>query len=269
LLRTIGLVHEKKGDDRIALDYFRKAIDYDRNQKGEYLLSMDYIALANYFLKKNYYDSSLYYANLASILAHHSSVLKNIMEASELLTKGYQAKHQIDSAFKYQGILQMAKDSLFSQEKVRHIQFLSYKEDQRQKQIAEEKAQAKEERRKNLQLIGISVFIISFILFVIILGRRRVKPRTIEFFGVISLLMLFEFINLFIHPFIEVWTHHSQVEMLLILVAVAAILVPLHHRMEKWVKHSLAKKKLLKESAKEKVDELPSAPRFAELDSPI
>lgn len=269
MLKNIGVVYEKKGDDTMALSYFRMAINHDKNQKREYLLSMDYIALAKYFFKNNYYDSCLYYANEASILALHSSVIKNIMDASELLTKAYQAKNQIDSAFKYQGIRLMAKDSLFSQEKVRHIQLLSYKEDQRQKQVADEKELALEERKKNLQLIGISVFILSFLLFVLLLSRKHIRPRTVEFFGVTALLMLFEFISLFIHPYIEVLTHHSQVEMLMILVGIAAVLVPMHHRMEKWVKQSLARKKLQQHELQSKEVEIAAVPLFVERKAPI
>jgi len=269
MLKNLGVVHEKRGEDGIALEYYRSAVQHDLTQKGEYLLSLDYIALAKYFYKKNQLDSCIYYANEASMLAIHSSVIKNIMEASDLLTKAYQAKGKIDSAFKYQGIGVMAKDSLFSQEKTRHVQFLSYKEEQRQKQIAEDKELAKEVRKKNLQLFGISIFLISFILFLILLSRRRIKPRTIQFFGVFALLMVFEFINLFIHPFIEELTHHSQVEMLLILVAIAAILVPMHHRLEKWVKNSLAKKKMLIRDPGLTEDEMGTAPILVESKQPL
>jgi len=91
-------------------------------------------------------------------------------------------------------------------------------------------------------LIGITAFIITFILFFLLIIRRKTKPRTIEFFGVVSLLLVFEFIALFIHPFIEEWTHHSPVFMLLILVGLASVLVPLHHKMEKIVKVKMAHK---------------------------
>jgi hypothetical protein len=61
-------------------------------------------------------------------------------------------------------------------------------------------------------------------------------------FGLIVLLLLFEFVSLYIHPFIEKWTHHTPVFMMIILVSIAALLVPLHHKMEKWVKEKLAHK---------------------------
>jgi hypothetical protein len=53
-----------------------------------------------------------------------------------------------------------------------------------------------------------------------------------------SILTLTPYI-LFIHPYLEEWLHHSPALMLLILVAIAAHLIPLHHRIEHWVLHTL------------------------------
>jgi hypothetical protein len=64
----------------------------------------------------------------------------------------------------------------------------------------------------------------------------------ITFFGVIALLIVFEFLNLFLHPFLEKITNHSPVLMLLALVCIAALLVPFHHRLEKWAINKLVEK---------------------------
>ena len=108
--------------------------------------------------------------------------------------------------------------------------------------IAEQKRKDAEARKRNLELAGIAIFIPSFFFIVLILGKRKVKSRTVDFLGVLSLLFLFEFIVLLIHPYIGSWTHESQIGMLLILVAIAVILVPLHHRLEKWMKEKLTTK---------------------------
>src|SRR6187397_462415 len=101
-----------------------------------------------------------------------------------------------------------ANDSLTNQEKQKQVQLLTFNEQLRQ----------------------------------MLLGRKKVKSRTVEFLGVLALLFLFEFIVLFAHPYIGHWTDESPVWMLLILVAVAAILIPLHHRSESWIKKKLASK---------------------------
>ncbi|MBK8494438.1 MAG: hypothetical protein IPL50_04990 [Chitinophagaceae bacterium] len=57
-----------------------------------------------------------------------------------------------------------------------------------------------------------------------------------------ALLIVFEFLNLLLHPFLERVTHHLPVLMLLALVAIAALLAPLHHKVEKWATAKLVEK---------------------------
>ena len=75
------------------------------------------------------------------------------------------------------------------------------------------------------------------------LSRRHItNTKLIQFLGVVALLLVFEFLNLLLHPFLERITHHSPVLMLLALVCIAALLVPLHHKLEKWATHKLVEK---------------------------
>ncbi len=66
--------------------------------------------------------------------------------------------------------------------------------------------------------------------------------RLITFFAVLGLLIVFEFINLLIHPWLAEFTNDSPVLMLLTLVIIAALLIPLHHKMEHIIKEKLVKK---------------------------
>jgi hypothetical protein len=59
---------------------------------------------------------------------------------------------------------------------------------------------------------------------------------------VLGLLVVFEFINLLIHPWLASFTHESPVLMLLVLVLIASLLIPLHHRLEKWIKEKMIEK---------------------------
>jgi CDP-diglyceride synthetase len=69
-----------------------------------------------------------------------------------------------------------------------------------------------------------------------LLSRTQKNATLISFLGMLSILMIFEFIAMLSHPYIEEWTHHNPILMLMILVAIASILVPLHHRLEHWIK---------------------------------
>jgi hypothetical protein len=87
--------------------------------------------------------------------------------------------------------------------------------------------------------------IIAFGMFIILLGRKKTKSRFVEFMALLALLIVFEFVMLFIHPYIAAFTHHSPVFMLLIQVGVASVLVPAHHYLVKIVKRKLAHKIIL------------------------
>jgi hypothetical protein len=69
-----------------------------------------------------------------------------------------------------------------------------------------------------------------------------INEKWVRFLGVLALLLVFEFINLVIHPWLERITHHSPALMLLILVGIASLLIPLHHRIEKWIDHKMVSK---------------------------
>ncbi|HVX27394.1 MAG TPA: hypothetical protein VHB70_13680 [Parafilimonas sp.] len=74
----------------------------------------------------------------------------------------------------------------------------------------------------------------------------------------LGLLIVFEFINLVIHPYISEATHDSPIFMLIVLVAIAALLIPLHHRLEKWIKEKMVEKnkKIRLEAAKKTIEKL-------------
>ena len=116
------------------------------------------------------------------------------------------------------------------------------------------RAKEKEERVYDLQLISIALFITLFIATVIVLRHSKISPRWVEFLGILALLLLFEFIILLLHPFIMSITGHQPIFTLLVLVCIAAILIPSHHRAEKWVKRKLSSDKLALPE-KESVDE--------------
>ncbi len=59
--------------------------------------------------------------------------------------------------------------------------------------------------------------------------------RYVRFMGIISLLILFEFLTLLLHPVVADFTHHNPVYELLIFVCIASLLIPAHHSLEHWM----------------------------------
>ena len=120
---------------------------------------------------------------------------------------------------------------------------MTFENEVRQQELTQEKVKLEEQRKQNIQYALIALGIITFIILFLLLSRSFItNTKLITFFGVVALLMVFEFLNLLLHPFLERITHHSPVLMLLALVCIAALLVPLHHKLEKWATNKLVEK---------------------------
>lgn len=165
-----------------------------------------------------------------------------MLHAAMLLSNLYKSSASFDSAFQYQELSMNIKDCLFNIEKIKQVQNLSYNEQLRQQEIIEQKIQEQRDRRNSLQLIAIAVFIATFLLIVLLLGQKS-RPRVSEFLAVLALLLLFEFFNFLIHPYIGKLTRYTPVFYLLASVLLASILAPIHHHAT-----LLIKRKLLKQS---------------------
>ncbi|MEO5649614.1 MAG: hypothetical protein ABIR03_06780 [Ginsengibacter sp.] len=199
--------------------------------------------MAGLFQKNGNKDSCLFYARFSMVTAQDGGFTNRILNASNFLSDYYRSMGNVDSAYFYLSVTVAAKDSLFNQEKSRQIQNLSFTEMLRQQEKAAEATAAKEEWRTNVQYAIIVIGILGFTILFLLLSRSIiVNEKWIEFLGILGLLLVFEFINLFIHPYISAVTHHSPLGILLISVVIAAVLVPVHHSAENWITHRLIKK---------------------------
>lgn len=136
---------------------------------------------------------------------------------------------------------------------------MTFEEDLRQQEVAAEKIKEAQQRKQNIQYALLALGIITFIITFLLLSRKHItNTKLIQFLGVVALLLVFEFLNLLLHPFLERITHHSPVLMLLALVCIAALLVPLHHKLEKWATHKLVEKNkaIRLAAAKKTIEEL-------------
>jgi len=244
---NLGLIHSKMKQYDIATGYLRLAIPkFKIDNNPLYLLISTYDALSEVYDSTNQADSAFYYARLTYDQAKEMDYIWGVLSSSQRLASLFKTSKQLDSSIVYYQIAMAAKDSSTNQEKQKRIQTLTFTEELRQIEIDKQEKEEAATRKRNLEMAAIAIFIPLFLLAVLLLGRRKVKSRTIEFLGILGLLFLFEFIVLFTHPYIGHWTHESPVWMLLILVAVAAILIPLHHRSETWIKKKLASKAEMK-----------------------
>jgi hypothetical protein len=245
-LGTLAENYIAKGDYDLSIPFLRKAMLYI-NTGGKnfvmYSTCFVYNDFAQAYLGMQVYDSSIYYAHRSLSFSIPISNIPQQLRTYEYLYKCFDETGRQDSSNKYFRLAAIAKDSLFNLEKVKAIEAASFSALLRQQELDAEKKVAEEQRRQDLQFVLIAIGIVAFIILFLLLGQSViVNERFISFLAILGLLIVFEFINLLIHPLLEKKTNHSPVLMLVALVIVASLLIPLHHRMEKWIKEKMTEK---------------------------
>jgi tetratricopeptide (TPR) repeat protein len=242
MLWNLGSVHSKMNNALLAVSYFKMSIQISEDAKRYRQLNFAYTGLAVHFQRMNQQDSCILYLKKALVSVQNTPFFFMSVTPAKMLADIYEQSN-CDSTLKYAGIYKVANDSVFSNKINQEIQVMTFDEQLRQQELVTGKIKAEEQRQQNIQFALIALGIIVFIILFLLFSRSIVANQTlISFFGVLGLLIVFEFINLLIHPWLASFTHESPVLMLLVLVLIASLLIPLHHRLEKWIKEKMTEK---------------------------
>jgi tetratricopeptide (TPR) repeat protein len=239
-LNNLGNIHSKMHQGNIAMGYYHQSLSLLQGTVDHEAICETTLGMAKLFADAGQADSALYYSYLSLSSAYASGFTKRILNASSFLANYFKGLNLVDSAYHYQGITMAAKDSLFSQEKVRKVQNLNFLEQIRQQEIAEANRQAQEKRKENIQMLGVGTFIPFFFGILILFSKWTQKRKIIRFLGLVGVLLLFEFIAYLLDPLIVYISQSIPVLNLLFLVILASLLVPLDNWMEDWVNEKLA-----------------------------
>lgn len=223
----------------LALRYYRQALPFCRRLGHTEYLCGAYQNMAELFGQQRRPDSLVRYARLALVTAQRNDLSAPLLAASGALATHFTSRHQSDSVVHYLQLGAVARDSLYNQEKLESVQRLLFAENIRQQERQAAQEQAEEARRYNLQLLALAILILSVSALVLLFSRRLAQTRVAGVIGLVTLLMVFEFAALFIGPTVERLTNNRPVYTLLAMVALAAGLAPLHHRLEAWMKQRL------------------------------
>jgi tetratricopeptide (TPR) repeat protein len=239
----LGEVYEQSGDNKSAEIHYKKSNDRADSMQYSYVKFIIKPAYINFLLKSNNISGALKQAHQ---LIETGTLLNNYdfkQAAAGLLRSAYENLRQTDSAYYYARLESAFRDSVFSKDKLNKIQSLVFSEQVRTTEEAAKKLHDEELRQQNIQYTLIAFGIISFIILLLLLSRSAItNAKVISFLGIGALLIVFEFLNLLLHPFLEKITNHSPLLMLFALVCIAALLVPLHHKLEKWATDKLIEK---------------------------
>ena len=235
----LGEVQQAEGNYALAQEYFRMSLNNSKKDGRYFRIAAAHQQLAYLFDKLNNKDSCLRHASDAFRISQKENLTATLFSSSLLLSKLMEGLDDSKSLL-FHKLALAAKDSLFSQEKNHQVEALRFNELQRQREIDAVNVKLAEERKNNLQYAGIGFSVVLLVIVFLLLSHSILAtPRLIKFFGILALLIVFEFVNLLIGPFVDTISDHSPVLMLLIMVVVAALLIPLHNQIEHWITNKL------------------------------
>jgi len=167
----MGDIYQALGDQPMSLQYYYAGMEASREQNNRSSLSRIYLRLTKYHLAHGNKDSSLYYSlkNLQTIKSLGSVVglETNMGIGYENMYLSYQLDHQFDSAFKYQGLALVMKDSL-NQTRIKNLiefQNLTYSEQIRLREVEKDKIAFQNKVRTYFLVTGIGVLLLLAIIF--------------------------------------------------------------------------------------------------------
>lgn len=236
----LGHSYRKLGSYQQSLNFYRDGLVHIQAATDNETFCEATLGLAKLYrlMRKN--DSASYYANQSLAVSKNDGFLPQELEAAEFLTDLFKERKNLDSAFAFINYVQNLNDSVNSKTRIREMQMLSSDEHFRQRQLEEDKRAAQKKRLEQLQLLLIALFIPLLFLLTLLMSRVRIHTKAIRLLGILSLLFLFEYLTLLLHPTVARLTNHSPLLEILIFVVIAAILIPTHHRLEKWMIHKLS-----------------------------
>lgn len=236
-----GLGHSylKKGNYPEAQFNYQTAIKLLKEAQDDDVLCEAALGMAKLYETLNKNDSASQYANLTLSVAKTDGFLSWEYDATNFLTAHFKKINRVDSAFFFAEYSHQLNDSLNSKAKIRQFQSLTVEEQFRQRELQEEKAIAAKKRYQQLQLLLIGIFIPGLFLITLLLSRGQIHIRVIRALGILSLLFFFEYLTLLLHPKVAELTDHTPILEILIFVIMAAVLIPMHHRVEHWLIHRL------------------------------
>lgn len=164
----LGLIHSERKEFQEALASYRLGLLYAK----ENTLYLDIVNGSNWiaaaFRQLNETDSAIYYSKQAIEIGKAHALNPGVMKASALLTELY-LKINTDSAFRYQRMMLAIKDSLFSQQKIRQLENISFNEKMQQEEIRQNKI----EYQNKIKIYGLTSIIIFFFILAFILYRNN------------------------------------------------------------------------------------------------
>jgi len=219
LLEKAGPMFENSGNDYNKVGFLAQLASY-YNKSGNYKMAIEKYLLVKEFSERNGW-------------------LENVEKASKYLDTLYRKTGNLQESGKYNALYYQYKDSIKTLKRENEMRKEEADDEQQRLLKSQKEAEELKKRRNNIQYLAIVIGIISLFLSLVVLGMFKVSAGVIKAIGFFVFLMFFEFIFLIFKKNIYEFTKGEPWKDLAFMIALAAILVPLHHWLEHKVLHYL------------------------------
>ena len=237
--QAYGVVYTGLGRFDSAGIFLEKARPMFEKSTNEYNKVGFLAQLATFYNKSGNYKMAIDHYLQVMQLSERNGWLENVEKSAKHLDSIYRKTGDLEEAGKYNTIYYKYKDSIKTLRIENDLRKAEAEYEENRQLKAEKEAEEVKKRRNNIQYLAIVIGIISLFVSLVILGMFKVSAGLIKAIGFFVFLMFFEFIFLIFKKNIYEFTHGEPWKDLAFMIALAAILVPLHHWLEHKVLHYL------------------------------
>ncbi len=241
--QAYGIIYTELGRFDSARIFLQRARPMFENSTNGNSKVGFYQQMADFYRKSGDKKKAIEYYLQVKEMSEKNGLLENVKAAAKRLDSLYTETGNVALAGEYKAVYYQYKDSIEALNKEKKLAQMEVDEEQirqdkRVKEAAKEAAELKR-RKNNIQYIGIVIGIITLFIGLVVLGMFKVSAGVIKAIGFFVFIMFFEFIFLIFKKNIYSITEGEPWKDLAFMIALAALLVPLHHWMEHKVLHYL------------------------------
>jgi tetratricopeptide (TPR) repeat protein len=213
--------------------FYNKAAPFFENNSNEASSYVYYYQVGRMYKEEGDNKKAIEYFLRANQIANKVADPKRILDVAKELDSVYLTSGNYQESHLYNSMYYQYKDSLDKLGKEKDLlQIEAADEQQRQIRLQKEKEKALE-RSHNIQYMAITIGIALFFVLLVVMGIFKVSETTIKVLGFFAFIMFFEFIILIADNKIHHLTHGEPWKVLAIKIILIAMLLPLHHWLEK------------------------------------
>jgi tetratricopeptide (TPR) repeat protein len=217
--------------------YFDRATPFFEKNHNESTRMSYYAQLGTYYKKNHEYKKAIDLYLKVKDIADRTGQIETSGRAAKHLDSFYTLAGNYQLASQYSSIYYQYKDSLEKINKEKELAQVEAADEQyRQEKLAIEQTE-KKRRKNNIQYMAITIGIIGLFLMLVVFGMLKVSTKSIRLLGFFAFIMFFEFVFLLFKKNIYSITQGEPWKDLAFMIALAALLIPLHH----WLEHRVIK----------------------------